>query len=144
VALLKGERVVLRSLAREDLPRLLEFNNDLEIELAGGGDPPMPQSLQRLQAEFDKEAEKGGRDGSNFAIEVDGKFIGRCGLFNVNSTAQTCEMGITIGDREYWGKGYGRESVQLLVRYGFEYQNYRKIWLHVHATNKRAIRAYQA
>jgi hypothetical protein len=50
IYLLKGLRVTLRSIEREDLPVLCAFNNDLEVELAGGGDPPIPQSLARLQA----------------------------------------------------------------------------------------------
>jgi RimJ/RimL family protein N-acetyltransferase len=142
--MLQGERVRLRSIAREDLPRLWEFNNDLEVELAGGGDPPTPQSLARLQAEYEQEAAKGGRDGPAFAIEADGKFIGQCALFNINATAQTCELGITIGDKEYWGRGYGRESIRLLVEYAFQQRNFRKVWLQVHAENERARRAYQS
>jgi RimJ/RimL family protein N-acetyltransferase len=142
--MLQGKRVRLRSMAREDLPRLWEFNNDLETELAGGGDPPTPQSLARLQAEYDQEAAKGGRDGPAFAIEADGKFIGQCALFNINSTAQTCEMGITIGDKEYWGRGYGRESISLVVDYAFRQRNFHKVWLQVHAGNERAIGAYRA
>lgn len=142
--MLQGKRVRLRSMAREDLPRLCEFNNDLEVELAGGGDPPTPQSLARLQAEYDQEAAKGGRDGSAFAIEADGKFIGQCALFNFNPTAQTCELGITIGDKAYWGRGYGRESISLLVEYAFRQRNVHKVWLQVHARNERAVSAYQA
>ena len=142
--MLQGERVRLRGIAREDLPRLWAFNNDLAVELAGGGDPPYPQSLARLQAEFDQEAAKGGRDATRFAIEVDGQCIGACALFNPNPTAQTCELGIAIGDRDYWGKGFGRESVRLLLTYAFRYLNYRKVWLRVHAVNERAIRAYRA
>ena len=30
---------------RDDLAQLWAFNNDVEVELAGGGDPPMPPSL---------------------------------------------------------------------------------------------------
>jgi RimJ/RimL family protein N-acetyltransferase len=123
---------------------LHEFNNDLETELAGGGDPPTPQSLARLQAEFDQEAAKGGRDGMRFAIEAGTEFIGHCALFNVNSTAHICELGITVGDKKFWGKGYGSESIRLLVQYAFRYQNFRKVWLHVHAANERAVRAYQS
>jgi len=41
--MLKGHRVILRSVEREDLPILSDFNNDLEVELASGGDPPIPQ-----------------------------------------------------------------------------------------------------
>jgi RimJ/RimL family protein N-acetyltransferase len=142
--MLQGERVRLRAISRDDLPRLWAFNNDLAVELAGGGDPPLPQSLARLQAEFDQQAAKGGRDDTRFAIEVDGQCVGSCGLFNPNATARTCEVGIGIGAKEYWGRGLGRESLRLLLNYGFRYLNYRKLWLRVHAANERAIRAYRA
>jgi RimJ/RimL family protein N-acetyltransferase len=142
--MLQGPRVRLRSIARDDLPQLCAFNNDLAVELASGGDPPLPQSLARLQAEFDQEAAKGGRDATKFAIEVDGKCIGACALFNPNTTAQVCELGIAIGDKDYWGRGCGRESIRLLLAYAFKYLNYRKVWLRVHAANERAVRAYRA
>lgn len=142
--MLRGEKVLLRALERQDLPRLLQFNNDLGIELAGGGDPPMPQSMARLQAEYEGKASHGGRDGGSFAIEADGKLIGTCGLMGIGETAHTCEFGIAIGDREYWGKGYGREAIALMIDYGFRYHNFHKIWLRVHAANERAIGAYKA
>ncbi|MFO0841858.1 MAG: GNAT family N-acetyltransferase [Gemmataceae bacterium] len=88
-----------RAITRDDLPRLCEFNNDLAVELAGGGDLPLPQSLARLQAEFDQDAAKGGRDKTFFAIEADGKLVGGCGLFNASATHQTAELGIGIGDK---------------------------------------------
>jgi RimJ/RimL family protein N-acetyltransferase len=142
--MLNGERVTLRAVRREDLPSYWEFNNDLEVELAGGGDPPMPQSLERLQADFDRQAAEGGRDGAWFAIEIEGKFVGQCGLFDFNTTSHTAQLGIAIGDKAYWGRGYGREAVTLLVDYAFRYRNFRRVWLWVHADNERAIRAYRA
>lgn len=142
--MLKGEKVTLRALERDDLPRLLEFNNDIAVELAGGGDPPMPQPMARLEAEFDQRASGGGRDDANFAIEADGQMIGICALFNYDHTAHTCELGIAIGDKTYWGRGYGREAIALLVDYAFRYRNFRKVWLRVHGSNERAQRAYQA
>lgn len=142
--MLQGRRVRLRSLTDADLERLWQFNNDLEVELAGGGDPPMPQSLARLRAEYEQDAAKGGRDGLRFAIEADGQFIGQCALFHVNAVAGTAALGITIGDKRYWGQGYGRESIGLLVEYGFLHHNLRRIWLEVYAGNVRAQRAYAA
>lgn len=142
--MIKGEKVLLRAIEREDLPLLRAFNNDLAVELAGGGDPPMPQSMARVEADFEQQAGQGGRDGTSFAIEADGNFIGICALFNVDSVAHICELGITIGNKDYWGKGYGRETVSLLVDYGFCYHNYYKIWLRVHGVNERAQKAYQA
>ena len=58
--------------------------------------------------------------------------------------AQTAELGITIGEREYWGRGYGRDAVRVLIEYGFRIRNLRKIWLTVHANNPRAIRSYES
>ena len=140
--MLHGPRVTLRAMTADDLPRLNAFNNDVEVELAGGGDPPLPQSLARLEAEFNAGIEGGGRDGTQFAIEVDDVFIGQCALFAFDAVARRAELGITIGDKDYWGKGYGREAVQLLVDYGFRHHNLHRIWLEVHARNQRAIRAY--
>jgi RimJ/RimL family protein N-acetyltransferase len=145
--MLKGERVLLRGLRRDDLLRLWEFNNDTEVEVAGGGDPPIPQSLERLEAEFDENARKGGRDSTFFAIEAEGRMIGQCALFGFDEfrgVAHRCELGITIGDRDYWGKGYGREAITLLVDYAFTHWNVQRVGLQVLATNERAIRAYQA
>jgi len=145
--MLKGPRVTLRGIRREDLPRLWEFNNDTDVELAGGGDPPIPQSLERLQAEFDKGASEGGRDGAWFAIEADGKLIGQCALHGFDlckGVARNAELGIGIGDKEYWGKGYGREAVGLLVDYGFRHWNLHRIWLSTLSINERAIRCYRA
>lgn len=142
--MLQGDRVTLRGVTRDDLPRLWRFDNDLAVELAGGGDPPIPQGLERLQAEFDREAAKGGRDGADFAIEVDGLCVGRCGLMAIDETHHTALLGIAIGDRDCWGRGYGREAVRLLLDDAFRPRNLRRVWLWVHADNARAIAAYRA
>jgi RimJ/RimL family protein N-acetyltransferase len=142
--MLKGEKVTLRAMKREDIQRQWAFNNDVEFEILGGGDPWEPQSLARLEADFDQEAQKGGRNGPGFAIEADGKYIGSCGLFNFDTVAQTCELGIGIGDREYQGKGYGRDAVRVLLDYAFRLRNLRKVWLRVNGDNERAIRSYRA
>lgn len=145
--MLTSERVTLRGVRREDLPRLCEFNNDIEVEVAGGGDPPMPQSLERLQAEFDANAQKGGRDGTWFAIEADGKLIGQCGLYGFDDfrgVPHRCDLGIAIGDKAYWGRGYGREAVALLIDYAFTHWNVERIGLQTNSGNERAIRSYRA
>jgi RimJ/RimL family protein N-acetyltransferase len=143
-AMLRGERVTLRAIERDDLALLWAYNNDLEVELASGGDPPMPQSLARLQAEFDANAAKGGRDGATFGIEVGGKLIGSCGLFGYSETDGHAELGIGIGDKTYWNQGYGREAVRLLLDYAFRLRNWRRVWLRVWGHNERAIRSYRA
>ncbi|MDP9411100.1 MAG: GNAT family N-acetyltransferase, partial [Actinomycetota bacterium] len=70
--------------------------------------------------------------------------VGRCGLYNIDRTARHAELGIGIGEREYWGRGYGREAVGLLLDYAFRLRNLRRVWLEVHADNERGMRAYRS
>ncbi len=146
--MLHGQRVLLRAIERDDIPAIHAINNDVAVELAGGGDPPWPQSLARAYADFDRRAGEGGRDGDwssvAFAIVADQHLIGFCGLHGRDPIAGTAELGITIGDKAYWGKGYGREAIRLLLDYGFGLLNLRRVYLRVHARNERAIRAYRA
>lgn len=140
----RGERVTLRATTKEDLTSLARFENDLVFVLAGGGDPPEPVPLERLQRDFDKEISDPPSEKVEFAIEADGRYVGRCGLYSIDRTARHAELGIGIGDREYWGRGYGREAVGLLLDYAFRLRNLRRVWLEVHADNERGIRAYKS
>jgi|SRR5580692_1533231 RimJ/RimL family protein N-acetyltransferase len=147
ISMLKGKNVFLRAVRSDDLPRLCEFNNDLAVELSVGGSPPMPQTLERMQSEFNGSVAKGGRDGTWFAIETEGVLIGQCGLHGLTEQkgiAHSCDIGITIGDRSYWGRGLGREAVKLLLEYAFQYWNMQRVGLKTHSGNERAIRCYKA
>lgn len=141
--MLQGETVLLRAMRRDDLEALCRFNNDVEVELASGGDPPKPQSLERLQAEFDSRVAGGGRDDASFVIEADGNCIGHCALYSFDALSHTCELGIVIGDKDYWGKGYGTDAVRVLLDYAFRLRNVHKVHLNVNGNNTRAQRAYQ-
>ena len=99
--MLHDDNDTLRAIRRDDLLRLWQFNNDLEVELAGGGDPPVPQSLERLTADFERTAVEGGRDGAYFVIKVERKCVGSCGLSSFNWTSGAAELGIGIGDKHY-------------------------------------------
>jgi RimJ/RimL family protein N-acetyltransferase len=140
--MIDGKLVRLRALTPADYPRMLEFNQDVEYELLGGGAPPRPRTLAEVTEFFDKMAKE--RDRVSFAIEADNTLIGDCGLSAIDSRSGTAELGVGIGDRAYWGRGYGREAVSLLVDYGFRMHNLRKIWLTAHGSNERAIRSYRA
>src|ERR1051325_9503987 len=125
--MLKGARVTLRSLTKADMATLLRFGQDVEVELLGGGDPPIPSTIEAWEKWFEEHLGKEKKDSANFGIEADGKLIGSCGLWHFNTVAQTCTLGISIGEREYWGRGYGREAIGLLLDYAFRLRNFRKV-----------------
>jgi RimJ/RimL family protein N-acetyltransferase len=141
--MLRGERVLLRSIEREDLPWLWEHHNDYEVGTLVNDGPPEPQSLARLEADFDRDTGEGGFDGTRFAIEAAGILIGRCELFDFDEIARNCKLGISLS-KEYWGQGFGREAVDVLLDYAFDKRNLEKVHLDVLEDNERAIRAYEA
>ncbi|HJZ46088.1 MAG TPA: GNAT family protein [Roseiflexaceae bacterium] len=139
--MLKGERVTLRAVERDDLKRLHELERNVELVLLGDGQwQPIP--LAAFEKEFEKDLERGEK--ADFVIEADGVVVGRIALVHSNRRSGSAEFGIGIYDPEYVGKGYGREAISLLLDWAFQIQNYRRIWLKTSSENERAIRCYKA
>ena len=141
--MLKGLRVLLRPFEKDDLQQAHVYENDVEVRLLAGYRPPLPTSLARMEAQFEKR-QKDEAPAAWFAIEVDGNYIGKCGLHKFMQADRTCDLSIVIGDHAYWGKGYGREAVELLLDYAFRIRNVRKVCLVTSSHNERAIRSYLA
>ena len=140
--MLKGEKVLLRPMKRDDIARQHEFDQDPELY---GLDSTYPRvsPLERAQAFYESRT-KDDENIAPFAIEAEGEYIGYCSLMDLQNRHGNLELGIMIGDRAYWGRGYGRDAVRLLLDYGFRYLGARRIGLTTHAKNERAIRCYLA
>ena len=71
------------------------------------------------------------------------KPIGDCEFSNFDWRSRKAEVGISIGEKSYWGHGYGTDAMRVLVNYGFNMLNLNRISLKVFSFNKRAIRSYE-
>jgi RimJ/RimL family protein N-acetyltransferase len=79
-----------------------------------------------------------------FAIEtLEGKHIGNCVYYNVNKTKGEAELGIMLGDGDYWDKGYGTDAVTTLVNHIFQQTNLKRIYLKTLDWNRRAQKCFQ-
>jgi diamine N-acetyltransferase len=139
--MLKGERVILRAIEREDLKRIHELQRNVDLVLFGMGSW-QPQPLASFEKRFDKQLDDD--DPCWFVIEVDGVVIGDMGLHHRDQRARVSAFGIGIYDPAYIGQGYGREATRLFLDWAFRIQNYQRIWLDTAADNERAIRSYLA
>ena len=140
--MLRGEKVILRPLERDDLKALHALHGNIDLVILSDGDWS-PESLTSWEHHFDKDLE--GEDSADFVIEADGKVIGHIGLHPWrNHRAGTASLGVGIYDPDYLGKGYGRDAIGVFLDWAFRIQNYRRIGLTAGANNERAIRAYLA
>ncbi len=77
-----------------------------------------------------------------FAIKTLGsKHIGTCAVYNFD--ARDGQVGIRIGNKNYWDKGYGTDAMSILVNYCLTILGIARVWLKVLPTNARAIRCYE-
>lgn len=139
---LKGERVSLALLEREHLKKRVEFLNDPEVQATLNFD--YPTSLAKTEAWFAKNVLASNRVDFAFVSTKTDKVIGFGGFINVEQKVRKAELYIFIGDKEYWGKGFGRDGYKLLVNYGFAEMGLDRIYLHQLAENTRAIKATEA
>ena len=80
-----------------------------------------------------------------FAIEtLDGKHIGNCVYYGVDEIKGEAELGIMIGDRDCWDKGYGTDTITTLVSHIFHQTNLKRIYLKTLDSNSRAYKSYGA
>ena len=69
--------------------------------------------------------------------------IGWCGLFVMDAPSRRAVLSALIGEKDYWGKGYGEDALGALLGYGFHIVNLNSVELVVHDDNPRAQRCYE-
>jgi RimJ/RimL family protein N-acetyltransferase len=139
-----GERVRLRAVERGDVGKFHEWINDPDV--TEGLALYLPMSMRDEETWFEGLPSRPAQE-RPLAIECrDGegwKLIGNSSFFDIDHTAHSGEIGIMIGDKSCWNKGYGTEAMRLLLRHGFDTLNLNRIFLRVYVSNPRAIRSYE-
>ncbi len=142
-AFMSGSQVYLRPLERTDLnDRYLGWLNDPEVTryLETGIFPTTPQDLERFYEEV-----TASRNQIILAIveAKSGRHIGNVKLGPIHWIHRSATLGILIGEKKSWGKGIGIEATRLMVEYGFNRLNLRRIDLGVFADHESAVRCYE-
>jgi RimJ/RimL family protein N-acetyltransferase len=147
---MKGEgmiycgRVRLRAIEPEDLPRFVQWFNDPEV--VEKLNMYLPMSLVEEERWYEGLAQMKPAErplAIDMRFETQWVHIGSCGLMDINPTALNAELGISIGDKRHWDKGYGSEAMQALIRHAFKTLNLHRVYLRVNKSNPRAIKVYK-
>jgi RimJ/RimL family protein N-acetyltransferase len=137
--ILRGDKVVLRPLASEDLRRCVKWFSDPEVlRFLGRNNVVSYAEEERWFRDYERRT-----DEQIFAIEVAGRHIGNFGLHKVDRTHQKADMGIVIGETDCWSHGFGTDAILAGLRYGFDHLGLNKVSLDVLEYNVRAIRSYE-
>ena len=140
--LVTGEKVVLREKTVEDASDDYGWRTDRELA-RHDATRPLNMSYDDFLRYTKEELNFPSPQSQRFAIDtLEGKHIGNCMCYDIDLRRGEAELGIMIGDQGYWGKGYGTDSVDCLLRHIFTEMPIDRVYLHTLDWNHRAQRAF--
>jgi RimJ/RimL family protein N-acetyltransferase len=143
--MLTGSLVRLRAVEMDDLDRYTTWINDPDVTRYLHSYSIYQASRLAEEEWLRRAATQRGYEHVLFAIDSleEGRHIGSVSLGGTNPSSRRAEMGIMIGDKTCWDRGYGTDAIRTILRFGFDEMNLHRIYLHVHDDNARAIACYK-
>lgn len=156
VSLFEGSKIRLAPIDYEKDPPVEAgwTNNPLFLRMMSvePARPLSPAQVKKRYEEIEKQSEEG-RSLIHFAIRTrpepaeqtgeqgtaDGRLIGYAEFYWIEWHHRSGWLRLGIGSPQDWGKGYGKEALRLLLRYGFDEINLRRIGAVIPEYNTPAI-----
>ncbi len=141
--MITGSRIILREKKLADARD--DYNWEMDPALAKLDAASIsPITFSRYLSDYTEELHNSSPASRRLAIEtLDGKHIGNCSYYNIDETNGEAELGIMIGNRDYWNKGYGTDVVTTLIDHIFRETNLERIYLKTLDSNIRAQKSFQ-
>ena len=144
--ILKGKLVRLSAMDAEEASKLFAtWDRDSEYRRLLDTDPPRLHSVKATKDWLEKELGDQGNTMHWFTIRAaaDNQLLGDIVLDVTQWNSRDSFVGLGIGPRDFWGKGFGTEAMQLILQFAFTELNLRRVTLTVFEYNQRAIRSYE-
>lgn len=135
---LVGAKCYLSPICLDDAEAFTAWLNDLEVTRT------LALAASSISLSYEREIlEKVAKEHVYGIVELaTDKLIGNVGLHCIDQAHRSCMIGIFIGDKSAWGKGYGPEAMRLLMGFAFDYLNMHSVKLMVYDFNARGRAAY--
>ena len=144
--ILKGELVRLSAVDADEFSKAFSrWRRDSEFMrlLDSGTARVSSQKAEQKWLEKDLDEQSVHQHSFSFRSLADDRLLGDIGLYVYNWPGRDAFVGLGIGEREFWGKGYGTDVMRVILRYAFTEVNLNRVTLTVFEYNPRAIRSYE-
>lgn len=114
-------QATLQPLDIENIYQHFEWNNDPELNRLDSELPFEEESFGEFKRRFEQMVYHPQQHTQHFELHADdGTLIGIAYVAGLNAYNQHATIGLTIGNREYWGSGYGHDGLMALLKHCFE------------------------
>ena len=128
-----------------DAKAFSDWSRDSEYSRLSDSGVARMWNVKQVTEYFEKELE--GEQPTTFAFSIraltDNRLLGEIDLSGTNWTSGEAIVGVGIGDRNDWGKGYGTDAMRIILRFAFDELNLHRVFLNTFEYNPRAIRSYE-
>jgi RimJ/RimL family protein N-acetyltransferase len=140
-----GKLVRLRAVELDDLDRSFAWINDAEVTRYLAHQSAYPFSRAQEEEWIRGAVKRTQPPDLTYAIETleDARHIGSIGLHGMLNNAHKAELGILIGDKTCWNRGFGTDAIVTMLKFAFDHINLNRVVLEVHDDNARAIACYR-
>ena len=139
---LYGGRIVLRDKRSDDAENDYRWRSDPELARLDAA-IPLTMSFERYLKLFEDQMKYPTPGSHHYSIDtLDGRFIGNCMYYDMDTVNLEAELGIVIGDRDYWSDGYGYDAVTTLLDHMFNARSLKRVYLHTLEWNGRAQKSF--
>jgi len=125
--------------------KLNQWQNDAELSYYDDDGPEHnePVSLDRTKRYLERISNVSDSDDIiRFAIHSNTELIGFCMIAFIDKHNRSCKVGITIGEKQEWGQGLGREALEAMVAYCFSDLGMNRIGAEIFDFNARSLRLF--
>ncbi len=142
--MIEGELINLRAAETSDVERNYRWMNDREVTRHLSMRYPLSLAAEETWIREGRARPMAFGDNVFFAIETkDGAHIGNINFHGMSAEKRKARMGVAIGEKHYWSKGYGTDAMRTFLSFAFDELNLYRVDLTVDADNTRAIACYR-
>ncbi len=145
---LEGCKVTLRpyglGFSQDEIAQQYRWDRDEEVLYWSGGQRTS-LSLEEYAWGLERQVSETYQSRDKFAIlDEKGKLIGRIGYYELHRRRRRAKLGIVLGEKDYWGEGYGRDAMMTFLKHLFQEKGMMEVYLATFPHNVRAQRCFES
>ncbi len=140
-------RLIIKPHNLADAEAMNRWANDQELCYCSDDQPgsSVPETIEETRRYLERVTTRPGNNIIRWGIHraEDEMLIGFCMIAYIDRHNRRCKIGLTIGEKTAWGKGYGREVLEAMISHCFKTLDMNRIGAEIYAFNERSIRLFE-